>query len=59
MGLLPLVDGWSYYVWSIQEWPDVLLHDLYRPSRLIGHGLGIVGSLTIIIGISAYSLRKR
>lgn len=59
MALLPLVDGWSYYLTPIQERPDSPLYDLYRPSGFIGHGLGIVGSLMIIVGVSMYSLRKR
>lgn len=59
MAVLPLVDGWSYYVTSLQERPYAPLHNLYRPSGLIGHGLGIGGSLMIIVGVSMYSLRKR
>lgn len=34
-------------------------YDLYKPSGLIGHGLGILGSLMIIVGVTSYSIRKR
>ena len=59
IALLPVIDGWSYYVTPFQERPFSPLHDLYRPTGLIGQGLGIAGSLMIIVGVSMYSLRKR
>ncbi len=59
MALLPLIDGWSYYFTSFQERPYHDLHNLYGPTGLIGQGLGILGSLMIIVGVSMYSLRKR
>jgi len=34
-------------------------HDLYKPSGLIGHGLGIIGTLLIVIGVFSYMARKR
>jgi hypothetical protein len=59
IALLPLVDGWSYYLTPFQERPHHDLHDLYGPTGVIGHGLGILGSLMIIVGVLTYSLRKR
>lgn len=59
IALLPLIDGWSYYLTPFQERPYSPLHDLYKPTGLIGHGLGIAGSLMILVGVSMYSLRKR
>ncbi len=46
--------GSSYYNTSMEErffHPD---HTLLNPSSNLGHGLGIVGSLLMIIGVSSY-----
>ena len=51
--------GIPYYNTSLEErfyHPD---HDLFKPSGLIGHGLGIVGTLLIIVGVFSYMARKR
>ena len=57
--VLLLVKGIPYYSTSLEErfyHPD---HDLFKPSGLFGHGLGIVGTLLIIIGVFSYMARKR
>ena len=51
--------GYSYYTTSNEERFFNGLHKLLKPSGLIGHGLGIIGSLMMIIGVSAYMIRKR
>ncbi len=54
-----LYKGISYYRLSLEErvyHPD---HSLLKPSGIIGHGLGIVGSLLMIIGMTTYMARKR
>ena len=51
--------GISYYQTSLEErfyHPD---HDLLKPSGIWGHGLGIFGSLAVLIGVSTYMMRKR
>lgn len=51
--------GFSYYTTSIEErfyHPD---HKNFKPSGMYGHGLGIVGTLLIAIGVSSYIARKR
>jgi len=51
--------GLQYYNTSLEErfyHPD---HDLLKPSGALGHGLGIFGSLLMIIGVSIYMARKR
>jgi len=51
--------GFSYYNISIEErffHPD---HLTLKPSGVLGHGLGIFGSLFMIIGVSVYMVRKR
>ncbi|MDX1476294.1 MAG: hypothetical protein R3301_01265 [Saprospiraceae bacterium] len=34
-------------------------HDLWKPSGTIGHGLGILGTLMMLAGVSSYMIRKR
>lgn len=51
--------GIQYYKVSIAErffHPD---YQLLKPSGLLGHGLGILGSALITIGVATYMLRKR
>ena len=51
--------GIPYYKLPIEErfyHPD---HNLLKPSGILGHGMGIAGTLFIIIGVSTYMIRKR
>jgi hypothetical protein len=51
--------GFSYYRISLEErvfHPD---HIILKPSGTLGHGMGIIGSLFIIIGVNSYMARKR
>lgn len=51
--------GISYYSTSISErfyHPD---HNNFKPSGAFGHGLGIFGTLLILIGVFSYIARKR
>lgn len=51
--------GLPYYMTSLEErfyHPD---HDYFKPSGLFGHGLGIVGTLLILIGVFGYIAKKR
>ncbi len=51
--------GFSFYNLPIEERffsPD---YALLKPSGLLGHGLGIIGSLLIVIGVFSYMARKR
>lgn len=53
------VVGMSYYSTSIEErfyHPD---HANFKPSGILGHGLGIFGTLLILIGVFSYIARKR
>jgi hypothetical protein len=52
-------NGLSYYGVSLEErfyHPD---HNSLKPSGNVGHSLGIIGSLCIIIGVGTYMARKR
>lgn len=57
--ILLTVDGFSYYSTSIESRFFHPNHSLLKPSGTIGHGLGIVGSLMMIIGVATYMVRKR
>jgi len=51
--------GLAYYNTSLEErvyHPD---HAILKPSGIIGHGLGIIGSLFMIFGMLSYMARKR
>jgi len=51
--------GYAYYKISLEErffHPD---HVSLKPSGILGHGMGIMGSLFMILGVSLYMARKR
>jgi hypothetical protein len=51
--------GYAYYNTGIEErffHPD---HPALKPSGLWGHGLGILGSIFMILGVTLYMARKR
>ena len=56
---ISLYGGLDYYQLSLQDRAYSDLHDAWKPSGFIGHGMGIVGSLMMIVGVAMYSLRKR
>lgn len=51
--------GLAYYNLPIEERYFSQLDMLLKPSGLIGHGLGIIGTLLIVIGQFGYMARKR
>lgn len=54
-----LFKGLSYYQVNIEErffHPD---YQSLKPSGVFGHGIGIIGTLLIIIGVAMYMIRKR
>ena len=59
IGSLPLLEGIAYYMAPFTERPYLDLHEHYKPSGLIGQGLGIAGTLMMIIGVVSYMVRKR
>jgi len=51
--------GWSYYQTSMEErffHPD---YGSLKPSGILGHGYGIVGSACMLLGVALYIARKR
>ena len=51
--------GFSYYNKPIEERFFDPNYALLKPSGIIGHGLGIIGSLLIVFGLFSYMIRKR
>jgi len=51
--------GTSYYTTGLEERVYHTDHKALKPSGIIGHGLGIFGSLSMILGVSLYMARKR
>jgi hypothetical protein len=51
--------GYSYYNTPFEERFYHPRHDWFKPSGAYGHGLGIIGTLMILFGVSIYIARKR
>jgi hypothetical protein len=51
--------GYGYYSTGLTERPFHTDHQILKPSGPIGHGLGILGTLLILIGVFSYIGRKR
>jgi len=51
--------GWDYYQTILEERFFNENHSTLKPSGSLGHGLGIFGSLFMIIGVFSYMARKR
>jgi len=52
-------EGYSYYMLGVENrffHPD---HQSLKPSGVLGHGFGIIGSMMMMIGVASYMLRKR
>jgi len=57
--LLLTITGTSYYLLPIEERFFHPLHNILKPSGIVGHGIGILGSLMMMLGIVLYMVRKR
>jgi len=51
--------GFTYYNKPIEERFFDPNYALLKPSGIIGHGLGVIGSLLIVFGLFSYMIRKR
>lgn len=57
--ILLAINGYNYYSTPLEERffsPD---HVSLKPSGALGHGLGIIGTLMMIVGVGIYMIRKR
>lgn len=54
-----IYSGYSYYNTSLEERFYHADHELLKPNGLLGHGIGIIGSVSMVAGVSIYMLRKR
>lgn len=52
-------EGYSFYQLKLEERPFHTDYQQLKPSGAWGHGLGIFGSLSMLIGVAGYMLRKR
>ncbi|MBK8562332.1 MAG: hypothetical protein IPN76_03050 [Saprospiraceae bacterium] len=57
--LFLLIKGIPYYSTPTEERFYHADHALFKPSGVFGHGLGIVGTLLILIGVFGYQAKKR
>ncbi len=57
--LIVVYKGYTYYATSLEERFFHPGHDNFRPSGIIGHGLGIAGTVMMIFGMGMYMARKR
>lgn len=53
------IQGFDYYRTPLEERFFQPQHEVLKPSGLWGHGLGIIGTLLILIGVFSYMARKR
>jgi hypothetical protein len=51
--------GAEYYNTKIAERHFHVQHEILKPTGLIGHGMGIAGSVLMVIGVFGYMARKR
>jgi len=57
--ILLSVNGYNYYTSSEEERFFQENHTMLKPSGTLGHGLGILGTVMMIFGVSLYMIRKR
>ncbi|HRZ78327.1 MAG TPA: hypothetical protein P5248_13210, partial [Bacteroidales bacterium] len=54
-----ILNGMEYYRLPLEERYFHDGHVSLKPSGALGHGLGILGSLLMLVGVSSYMARKR
>ena len=51
--------GFSYYNTPLEERFFHELNEQFKPSGILGHGFGIIGTIMMLLGVSLYMIRKR
>jgi len=59
VAILLAINGYTYYSTIEEEKFFNASHQLLKPSGYLGHGLGILGTLMMIVGVAIYMIRKR
>lgn len=59
LALLPVYFQYNYLLTPIMDRPYHEQYEWFKPSGLVNHGLGILGSLLMTIGVILYIIRKR
>lgn len=54
-----LVAGLDYYLLPLEERAYSDMAALFAPTGFVGHGMGIVGTALIVLGVVGYTARKR
>jgi hypothetical protein len=54
-----LINGYHYYSAPIEDRFFLPQHLSLKPSGIFGHGIGILGSFMMIVGVAVYIIRKR
>ena len=57
--VLLAINGYQYYSTPIEERFFDPAHTSLKPSGVLGHGFGIIGTLMMIVGVGIYMFRKR
>jgi len=57
--VLLAINGYEYYNTSLEERFFNSHHNSLKPSGTLGHGLGIIGTLMMTVGVAIYMIRKR
>ena len=53
------INGYDYYSTIPEKRFFQTNHSVLKPSGVLGHGLGILGTLMLIVGVAVYMIRKR
>ncbi|RPI73970.1 MAG: hypothetical protein EHM47_04875, partial [Ignavibacteriales bacterium] len=59
VSILLAINGYTYYSTPVEERFFQEGHKMLKPSGTLGHGLGILGTFMMILGVSVYMIRKR
>ena len=59
IAIFPGIEGMNYYLTPFTERPYNDLHESYKPSGFMGQGLGVIGTLMMLVGVVSYMIRKR
>ena len=59
VALPPTVAGLGYWGTPLEDRPYSAAHEIWASTGVVGHSLGYLGSIMVVVGVGMYSLRKR